>query len=73
MKGAGAISYADMPDFDEETGILNNHEESDGEDFEIELVEDNAAFLSGYGKHIQDLEPVKVVKNPDGSLAQVAW
>jgi len=72
MKGAGVITYADMPDFDEETGVLNNHEESDGEDFEIEIVEDTPAFLGGYGKHVQDLEPVKVVKNPDGSLAQAA-
>ncbi|KAI6197168.1 hypothetical protein M3Y94_01192300 [Aphelenchoides besseyi] len=71
MKGAGAITYADMPDYDEDTGWLPR-EDSDGEDFEIELVEDNAAFLSGYGKHVQDLEPVKVVKNPDGSLAQAA-
>lgn len=36
------------------------------------MVEDNAAFLGGYGKHVQDMEPVKVVKNPDGSLAQAA-
>jgi ATP-dependent RNA helicase DHX8/PRP22 len=53
-------------------GVLGNYDESDGEDFEIELVEDNAAFLGGYGKHVQDIEPVKVVKNPDGSLAQAA-
>lgn len=89
LKSAGAISYADMPDFDEEMGILKNEgkllpyqalnadistylDESDGEDFEIELVEDNATFLRGYGKAVQDLEPVKVVKNPDGSLAQAA-
>lgn len=47
-------------------------EESDGEDIEIELVEDEPEFLRGYGKHEMDLEPVKVVKNPDGSLAQAA-
>ena len=29
-------------------------------------------FVQGYGKHSADLEPVKVVKNPDGSLAQAA-
>lgn len=38
----------------------------------MELVEDEPVFLRGYGKHVLDLEPVKVVKNPDGSLAQAA-
>lgn len=51
---------------------INNLEESDGEDIEIELVEDEPAFLRGYGKQSVNLEPVKVVKNPDGSLAQAA-
>ena len=73
MKGAGAISHVEMPDFDEDMGILRNfEEESDGEDVEIELVEDEPAFLQGYGKMTMELEPVKVVKNPDGSLAQAA-
>lgn len=54
-------------------GLVNLFaEESDGEDIEIELVEDEPEFLRGYGKHVVDLEPVKVVKNPDGSLAQAA-
>ena len=35
-------------------------------------MEDDPAFLRGYGKHASELEPVKVVKNPDGSLAQAA-
>ncbi|VDN52257.1 unnamed protein product [Dracunculus medinensis] len=73
MQGGGAIRNVDLPDFDEELGILKNFdEESDGEDIEIELVEDEPEFLRGYGKHEMDLEPVKVVKNPDGSLAQAA-
>ena len=73
MQGGGAISHVEMPDFDEDMGILHNfEEESDGEDVEIELVEDEPAFLKGYGKMNIELEPVKVVKNPDGSLAQAA-
>ena len=35
-------------------------------------MEDDPPFLGGYGRHAIDLEPVKVVKNPDGSLAQAA-
>ncbi|MFH4977209.1 hypothetical protein AB6A40_003918 [Gnathostoma spinigerum] len=73
MQGGGAITNVDLPDFDEELGVLKNYdEESDGEDIEIELVEEEPEFLRGYGKHAIDLEPVKVVKNPDGSLAQAA-
>ncbi|VDK72410.1 unnamed protein product [Litomosoides sigmodontis] len=73
MQGGGAITNADLPDFDEELGVLKNYdEESDGEDIEIEIVEEEPEFLRGYGKCMLDLEPVKVVKNPDGSLAQAA-
>ncbi|VDN95136.1 unnamed protein product [Brugia pahangi] len=73
MQGGGAITNADLPDFDEELGVLRNYdEESDGEDIEIEIVEEEPEFLRGYGKYMLDLEPVKVVKNPDGSLAQAA-
>ncbi|KAL7077529.1 hypothetical protein ACQ4LE_003536 [Meloidogyne hapla] len=73
MQGGGAIRQIDLPDFDQELGIMKNYdEESDGEDIEIELVEDDPPFLGGYGRHVIDLEPVKVVKNPDGSLAQAA-
>ncbi|KAL1227996.1 ATP-dependent RNA helicase [Trichinella spiralis] len=39
-------------------------------DFDEETGEPQ--FLQGYGRVRQDLEPIKVVKNPDGSLAQAA-
>ena len=45
--------------------------DSDEEDVEIELVEEEAPFLKGHGRHLNDLSPVRIVKNPDGSLAQV--
>lgn len=73
MQGAGVLAVTDLPDFDEDMGVLKNFdEESDGEDIEIELVEDEPDFLRGYGKGGAEIEPVKVVKNPDGSLAQAA-
>lgn len=73
MQGAGVLTATDMPDFDEEMGVLKNFDdESDGEDIEVELVEEEPAFLRGYGKGGAEIEPVKVVKNPDGSLAQAA-
>ena len=39
---------------------------------EIELVEDEAPFLSGQTKMSISMSPVKIVKNPDGSLQRSA-
>ena len=68
---AGVADPSEHPDFDEETGLLPQVE-SDDEDIEIEMVEDEAPFLKGHGRMINDLSPVRIVKNPDGSLAQAA-
>ena len=51
---------------------INLQVDSDEEDVEIELVEEEAPFLKGHGRHLNDLSPVRIVKNPDGSLAQAA-
>ena len=42
------------------------------EDVEVEMVEEEAAFLKGYGRRGMDMSPVRIVKNPDGSLQQAA-
>lgn len=68
---ANVIDKSELPDFDEETGLLPK-DDSDDEDIEIEMVEDEAPFLKGHGRMINDLSPVRIVKNPDGSLAQAA-
>lgn len=72
LLNAGAIDKSQLPDFDEETGLLPKPDEEEIEDIEIELVEDEPTFLRGHGKHVADLSPVRIVKNPDGSLAQSA-
>lgn len=71
LVAAGVIDKSELPEFDEETGLLPKVD-SDEEDIEIELVEDEAPFLKGHGRMINDLSPVRIVKNPDGSLAQAA-
>ena len=38
----------------------------------MELVEEEAPFLKGQGRMLNNLSPVRIVKNPDGSLAQAA-
>ncbi|PSN56761.1 ATP-dependent RNA helicase DHX8 [Blattella germanica] len=60
---------SELPDFDDETGLLPK-EEDEEEDIEIEMVEDEPPFLQGHGRMLHDLSPVRIVKNPDGSLAQ---
>ncbi|ETN82335.1 RNA helicase HRH1 [Necator americanus] len=60
MIGAGVVTNMDRPDFDEESGVLRGEDEqSDGEDYEVEIVEEEPEFLRGYGKGNQEIEPVK--------------
>merc|ERR1719284_1070734 len=71
MIKTGVIDKSELPDFDLDTGLL--HRENDEEaDIEIELVEEEAPFLKGQGRMMNNLSPVRIVKNPDGSLAQAA-
>ena len=46
MIAANVIDKSELPDFDEESGLLPQDEESD-EDVEIEMVEDEPSFLKG--------------------------
>eukprot|EP01135_Chromosphaera_perkinsii_P000731 Nk52_evm19s151 gene=Nk52_evmTU19s151 len=45
---------------------------ADDEDVEIEIVEEEPMFLQGQTKFSVDLSPVKIVKNPDGSMQRAA-
>lgn len=73
MRAANAIQLTDLPFYDDETGILQKEEEEEDVDIEIEIVDEDCAFLKGYGRSkLSDLSPVKIVKNPDGSLSQAA-
>uniref|UniRef100_A0A3P8XTQ8 ATP-dependent RNA helicase DHX8 n=1 Tax=Esox lucius TaxID=8010 RepID=A0A3P8XTQ8_ESOLU len=72
MIAANVLSKEEFPDFDEETGILPKVDDEEDEDLEIELVEEEPPFLRGHTKQSMDMSPVKIVKNPDGSLSQAA-
>nr|CAH7767742.1 unnamed protein product [Callosobruchus chinensis] len=72
MISSGCIDKSELPDFDEETGLLPKDDDGGEADIEIELVEDEPPFLQGHGRALNDLSPVRIVKNPDGSLAQAA-
>jgi len=71
MKQSGVLSSDDLPDFDPETGV---HRETDtAEDFEVEVADNEPAFLKGQTTRAgAQLSPVKVIANPDGSLARAA-
>lgn len=71
MISSGVIDRTELPDFDEETGLLPKDEDNEA-DIEIEIVEEEPPFLHGHGRALHDLSPVRIVKNPDGSLAQAA-
>ncbi|KAF2348160.1 Helicase-associated domain [Trinorchestia longiramus] len=71
MIAAKCINKSELPDFDEETGVLGNDDDGE-EEVEVELVEEEPAFLRGYGRVRDELSPVRIMKNPDGSLAQAA-
>lgn len=71
MISSGVIDRSELPDFDEETGLLAKEEDNEA-DIEIEIVEEEPPFLQGHGRALHDLSPVRIVKNPDGSLAQAA-
>lgn len=51
-------------------GLLQEHEAE--EDIEIELNEDEPLFLKGQTKSTREMSPVRIVKNPDGSLQRAA-
>jgi ATP-dependent RNA helicase DHX8/PRP22 len=69
---AGVLSVADYPTFDAEggRGVLQDTEAE--ELIDIEINEDEPAFLRGQTKMSRELSPVRIVKNPDGSLQRAA-
>ncbi|XP_051928211.1 ATP-dependent RNA helicase DHX8-like isoform X2 [Hippocampus zosterae] len=72
MIAANALPKEEYPEFDEETGILPNLDDEDDVDVEIDLVEEEPPFLRGQTRWSTSMSPVKIVKNPDGSLSQAA-
>ncbi|XP_049420392.1 ATP-dependent RNA helicase DHX8-like [Epinephelus fuscoguttatus] len=72
MIAANVLPKEEFPEFDEETGILPKIDDDEDEDIEIDLVEEEPPFLRGQTKWTMNMSPVKIVKNPDGSLSQAA-
>jgi len=50
-----------------------DNDQEDEEEFEVDIQEDEAAFLKGISSRSGvEMSPIKIVKNPDGSLQRAA-
>ena len=67
---SGVLDVRDYPQFDEEHGMAAVEETE--EELEIELNESEPLFLRGQTKMSVAMSPIKIVKNPDGSLQRAA-
>ncbi|GAB2291838.1 hypothetical protein Dimus_026089 [Dionaea muscipula] len=69
---SGVLSVKEYPMFDEDTDGLLYQEEGAEEELEIELNEEEPPFLQGQTRYTVDMSPVKIFKNPEGSLSRAA-
>ena len=69
---SGVLPVTEYPNFDAEhgTGVLQQVEVE--EEVEIELNEIEPHFLRGQTKASKEMSPVRIIKNPDGSLQRAA-
>ncbi|KAI8607813.1 hypothetical protein BC830DRAFT_71826 [Chytriomyces sp. MP71] len=67
---SGVLNPKDYPNIDDDNGLLNYEEKE--EELDIEIVEEEPMFLKGQTKNSIQLSPIKIVKNPDGSLNRAA-
>ncbi|CAI9090919.1 OLC1v1025807C1 [Oldenlandia corymbosa var. corymbosa] len=69
---SGVLGVKEYPMYDQEADGLMFDEEGAEEELEIELNEDEPAFLQGQSRYSIDMSPVKIFKNPEGSLSRAA-
>ena len=67
---SGVLPAEAYPTYDPETGVLDVEEAE--EEVDVEIVDDEAPFLRGSARLSGEVSPVKVVKNPEGSLQRAA-
>ncbi|KAF5836009.1 P-loop containing nucleoside triphosphate hydrolase protein [Dunaliella salina] len=75
LKASGVLTTEELPTYDEESGlgVLAGVEEENIDEFEIDLNDAEPAFLKGAGsKSGIEMSPIKIVKNPDGTMQRSA-
>jgi ATP-dependent RNA helicase DHX8/PRP22 len=70
LMNAGVIKVTDLPNYDEDRGVIE--EDEIAHDLEVELNDAEPLFLKGKLAEASMLEPAKIVKNPEGSMARSA-
>ncbi|KAI0800589.1 P-loop containing nucleoside triphosphate hydrolase protein [Fomes fomentarius] len=68
---SGAIDASEYPDLDEDFANPLARAEVE-EELDVEVREEEPAFLAGQTKKTLELSPVKIIKAPDGSLNRAA-
>lgn len=69
---SGVLKISEYPTFDAVGGNGLLQQVDMEEDVEVEISEAEPAFLKGHSKMSRDLSPIRIVKNPDGSLQRAA-
>jgi ATP-dependent RNA helicase DHX8/PRP22 len=69
---SGVLPVEEYPMYDAENDGLLAYEEEAEQEVEVEINEDEAPFLAGQASVGGDVSPIKIVKNPDGSLQRAA-
>jgi ATP-dependent RNA helicase DHX8/PRP22 len=70
---SGVLAVDQYPTFDAEGGMGMMAVEETEEEWEVDLAEVEPAFLKGQTRRSgRDLSPVRIVKNPDGSMQRAA-
>uniref|UniRef100_A0A7S3QLZ2 RNA helicase n=2 Tax=Dunaliella TaxID=3044 RepID=A0A7S3QLZ2_DUNTE len=75
LKASGVLTTEELPTYDEESGlgVLAGVDEENIDEFEIDLNDAEPAFLKGAGsKSGIEMSPIKIVKNPDGTMQRSA-
>ncbi|RAL45624.1 hypothetical protein DM860_009488 [Cuscuta australis] len=72
LMASGVLPLKEHPMFDEEGDGFLYEDEGAEEELEIELNEDEPPFLQGQSRYSVDMSPVKIFKNPEGSLSRAA-
>lgn len=71
---SGVVDKSQYPQLDEEitSSMVDHGDPQSDEDIEIEIKEEEPAFLRGQTRLSIDVSPIKIVKNPDGSMQRAA-
>ncbi|KYR02006.1 DEAD/DEAH box helicase [Tieghemostelium lacteum] len=73
LMASNTLDIKALPNYDEDIGLVSEDvDASNQEDVEIERNEIEPVFLKGTRANMQALSPIKIVKNPNGSLQRAA-